>query len=164
MMPQAPDDQQIFVFTATNPKAQENLKKSIDNSVKAKKVFESFEEAGEAVRKRLERILEDGNGFYAWGAEPRGHASSTWEKMNRGDYVLGYYGKTYHYLSRVLDTFHNPTLATNIWGRNENTGQTWEYVYFLTEPVKIDRSVSWVADLLGLDETTTHLINGFQKV
>jgi hypothetical protein len=83
--------------------------------------------------------------------------------MNRGDYVLGYYGKTYHYLSRVLDTFHNPTLATNIWGTNENTGQTWEYVYFLTEPVKIDRPVSWVADLLGLDETSL-MYQGFNRM
>src|SRR5215216_1382294 len=115
MMPQSSSDYQIFVFTAANPKAQENLKKSIDNSVKAKKVFESFEEAGKPVHKRLERILEDGNGFYAWGAEPRGHAPATWEKMNRGDYVLGYHHKAYHYVSRVLENFHNPTLATNIW-------------------------------------------------
>src|SRR5215212_6626810 len=163
MMTQSSNDQQIFVFTAANTKAQENLKKSIANSVKAKKVFESFEEAGKPVHKRLERILEDGNGFYAWGAEPRGHAPATWEKMNRGDYVLGYYGKTYHYLARVLDTFHNPTLATNIWGTNENTRQTWEYMYFLTEPVKIHRPVSWVADLLGLDETSL-MYQGFNRM
>jgi len=72
--------------------------------------------------------------------------------MNRGDYVLGYHHKAYHYVSRVLENFHNPTLATNIWGTNEETGKSWEYMYFLTKPIKIDRSISWVGDLLGRDE------------
>jgi 5-methylcytosine-specific restriction endonuclease McrA len=160
---QAFDDLQIFVFTAANARAQQNLEKSIENPVRDEIVFESFEEADEGVQEQLARVREDGNGFYAWGSEPRGHAPSTWDKMNRGDYVLGYYARIYHYLSRVLGTFHNPTLATNIWGVNEHTGQTWEYMYFLTKPVKIDRPVSWVADLLGLDETSL-MYQGFSRM
>jgi 5-methylcytosine-specific restriction endonuclease McrA len=151
-VPQASDDLQIFVFPAANRIAQENLGKSIKNPVKDEPVFESFEEADERLREKLERIKEDGNGFYAWGAQPRGHARSTWEKMRRGDYVLGYYHKAYHHVSRVLETFHDPALATNIWGIDPETQKTWEYMYFLTKPIKIDRPVSWVADLLGRDE------------
>jgi 5-methylcytosine-specific restriction endonuclease McrA len=151
-VPQASDDLQIFVFPAANAVAQENLGKSIENPIKDRKLFESFEEADEGLREKFERIREDGNGFYAWGAQPRGHASSTWKKMNRGDYVLGYYHKAYHYVSRVLETFHDPTLAKNIWGIDQETQNTWEYMYFLTRPIKINRSTSWVADLLRLNE------------
>jgi len=149
---QASDDLQIFVFPARDDAAQENLDKSINNPIPDEKVFDSFDEVHEDLRERLERIKEDGDGFYAWGAQPRGHAPSTWKKMNRGDYVLGYHHKAYHYVSRVLETFHDPTLATNIWGIDPETKKTWEYMYFLTKPIKIDKSASWVADLIGRDE------------
>ena len=151
-MPQASDVLQTFVFPASNPAAQQNLDKSIENPIDDEKVFESFEEADEDLRHTLERIREDGDGFYAWGSQPRGRAASTWSRMNRGDYVLAYYYKAYHYVSRVLGTFHLPQLATNIWGVDEETGHTWEYMYFLTKPIKIDRSASWVANVLGRDE------------
>lgn len=151
-MPQASDDLQIFVFPARDDAAQENLDKSINNPIPNKKVFDSFDKVNEGLREKLERIREDGNGFYAWGAQPRGHAASTWKKMNRGDYVLGYHHKAYHYVSRVLETFHDSTLATNIWGTDPKTENTWEYMYFLTKPTKINKPASWVADLLGRDE------------
>jgi hypothetical protein len=86
----------------------------------------------EALHNELERIKGTAGGFYAWGAEPRGRAGSTWRKMARGDYVLTYYFKGYHYVARALASFHEPTLARNMWGTNENTGETWEYLYFLT--------------------------------
>jgi 5-methylcytosine-specific restriction endonuclease McrA len=146
------DDLQIFVFPASDPVTQENLDKSINNPIKAKKVFKSFGGADEGLREKLERIREEGDGFFAWGAQPRGHAASTWKKMNRGDYVLGYHHKAYHYVSRVLDTFHDSALATNVWNIDEKTGDTWEYMYFLTKPMKINKPASWVADLLGRDE------------
>ncbi len=127
-MPKASDDLQIFVFPARDPLAQENLGKSIENAIKDETVLESFEEGDESLREKLERIKEDGDGYYAWGAQPRGHAASTWKKMNRGDYVLGYHHKAYHYVCRVLETFHHPALATNIWGVDAKTGKTWAEV------------------------------------
>ena len=130
------DDLEVFVFTAANPKAQENLLKSIEKPIQPESiVFDGFDEMGEDLRSELNRIKSTAGGFYAWGAEPRGHAASTWQKMARGDYVLAYYFKGYHYVARVLAAFHKPTLATNIWGTNEVTGNTWEYMYFLTKPM-----------------------------
>jgi hypothetical protein len=90
-VPQASDDLQILVFPAGDDAAQENLDKSINNPIPREKLFDSFDEANEDLREKLERVSEDGNGFYAWGAQPRGHAPSTWKKMNRGDYVLGFW-------------------------------------------------------------------------
>jgi hypothetical protein len=102
-------------------------------------------------------------GFYAWVAEPRGRADSTWRKMARGDYVLAYYAKGYHYVARILASFHEPTLATNIWGTNENTGETWEYLYFLTKPVKIDAPAYWIADFLSSKESSW-IYQGFSRI
>ncbi|MCA1731731.1 MAG: hypothetical protein LC751_20730 [Actinobacteria bacterium] len=124
-MPAISNDLEIFVFPAANPTAQENLLKSIENPIQPKStVFDSFEEMSEDLRNELNRITDTAGGFYAWGAEPRGHAGSTWGKMARGDYVLAYYAKGFHYVARVLATFHEATLATSIYGTNENTGNT----------------------------------------
>ena len=122
------------------------------STIPDKKAFDGFDEVNEDLREKLKRIREDGNGFYAWGAQPRGNAPSTWKKMNRGDYVLGYHHKAYHYVSRVLATFHDPTLAANIWSIDSETQKTWEYMYFLTKPIKINRSNAWIANLMGRDE------------
>jgi hypothetical protein len=54
----------IFIFTAANAKAQENLGKSIENPVENEKVFDSF---AASHYEELERIRDEGNGFYAWG-------------------------------------------------------------------------------------------------
>jgi hypothetical protein len=66
-VPQASDDLQIFVFPARNSVAQENLGKPIDNPIADEGVFKIFEESDEGLREKLERIREDGDGFYAWG-------------------------------------------------------------------------------------------------
>jgi hypothetical protein len=118
-VPQVSDDLQIYVFPARDSVAQENLDKSINTPIPDEKVFKSFEVADAGLREKLERIREDGDGFFAWGAQPRGHAASTWKRMNRGDYVLGYHHKAYHYVCRVLETFRHPALASNIWGGEE---------------------------------------------
>ena len=160
----ADDDLGIFVFTAANAKAQENLLKSIVNPIQPESiVFDSFEEMSEDLRKELNRIKDTAGGFYAWGAEPRGHADSTWRKMTRGDYVLAYYFKGYHYVARVLASFHKPSLATNIWGTNEETGNTWEYMYFLTKPAKIDAPAYWIAELLDSKESSW-MYQGFNRI
>jgi len=163
-MPATSDDLEIFVFPAANPTAQENLLKSIENPIQPESiVFDGFKEMSEALHNKLERIKNTAGGFYAWGAEPRGHASSTWGKMARGDYVLAYYAKGFHYVARVLATFHEPTLATSIWGTNENTGNTWEYMYFLTKPVKIAAPIDWIADILSLNESSL-MYQGFNRI
>jgi hypothetical protein len=105
-MPATSDELEIFVFTAANSKAQENLLKSIKNPIRPESiVYDGFKNMSEVLRNELDRIKNTAGGFYAWGAEPRGHADSTWRKMARGDYVLAYYAKGFHYVARVLASF-----------------------------------------------------------
>jgi predicted restriction endonuclease len=126
---------QIFVFTAGNPEARQHLADSIQKPIDRDAVFDNFDESH---HDELERIREEGRGFYAWGAVPGDKNAPTWEAMERGDYVLCVYDSTYHYVTRVHAKYDNPELAEAVWGTNDK-GQTWRYMYFLTQPIEIDQ-------------------------
>ncbi len=128
----------IFIFTAGNPEAQQHLVDSIENPIDEETVFGSF---ASVHREELERIREEGNGFYAWGAVPGLRNIPNWEVMERGDYILCVYSNTYHYVARVLAKYNNERFARRVWGEDEDR-QTWEYMYFLTEPLEVHRHVS----------------------
>src|SRR5215218_4839970 len=126
---------QMFIFTAGKPEAQQHLMVSIVKPIDEETVFGSFDSAE---WEELERIREEGNGFYAWGAVPGLRNTPNWETMERGDYVLCVYGSAYHYVARVLAKHDNERFARRVWGENED-GETWEYMYFLTEPIEVNR-------------------------
>jgi hypothetical protein len=126
---------QIFIFTAGREEAQQHLVDSIKNPIDEETVFASFASAD---WEELKRIREVGNGFYAWGAVPGLRNIPTWETMERGDYVLCVYDSTYHYVARILATYENERFARRVWGEDED-GQTWKYMYFLTKPMEIDQ-------------------------
>lgn len=135
---------QIFVFTAGNQVAQQQLAHSIVNPIDEETVFASFEPS---YRERLESIRNEGNGFYAWGAMPGERNLPAWDAMERGDYVLCVYGSAYRYLARVVAKSENRRFAESVWGTNE-AGKTWQYMYFLTKPLKVNRQLSEVEDYL----------------
>ena len=58
--------------------------------------------------------------------------------MERGDFVLCVYGAVYHNVARVLAKYDNQKFAETVWG-TKPSGETWQYMYFLTEPVEIKR-------------------------
>jgi len=136
---------QIFVFTAGSPEAQRHVADTIESPIVEEMVFDSFPPA---YREELERIREEGNGFYAWGAVPGEMNIARWEAMEAGDYALSSYGNAYRHTARVLAKYDNPRFAERVWG-TDHEGQTWQYMYFLTEPVQVDRRVPEVADYLN---------------
>ena len=123
---------QIFVFTAGNPEARQHLVDSIQNPIDEAKVYDNFDQPH---HEELQRIKDEGSGFYAWGAVPGVRNIPTWEQMERGDFVLCVYDATYRYVARLLAKYDNPECAGAIWGTN-GEGQTWRYMYFLTEPIE----------------------------
>jgi 5-methylcytosine-specific restriction endonuclease McrA len=123
------------LLTAGKPEAQRHLVASIENPIDEETVLRSFASAD---REELERIREEGNGFYAWGAVPGLRNIPNWKAMERGDYVLCVYGNTYYYVARVLEKYDNERFARRVWGEDED-GETWEYMYFLTQPIEVDR-------------------------
>lgn len=81
-MPQASDDLQNVAFPARKSVAQENLGKPIENHIADEKVFKIFEESAEGRCEKLERIREDGDGFYAWGVR-RSHRAGLMRPRDR---------------------------------------------------------------------------------
>jgi len=136
---------QLFVFVAGTPEAQRHVAGTIENPIDKAVVFNSFPPA---YREELESIREGGNGFYAWGAVPGEMNTPRWEAMESGDYVLSSYGNAYHYAARVLAKYDNWRFAERVWG-TDREGRTWRYMYFLTEPVQVNRGVPEVAEYLN---------------
>ena len=71
--------------------------------------------------------------------------------MEEGDYVLAYYKGAYHYISTLLAKYNEPELARSIWeddADEETDRDTWQYLYFLTKPVKINAPTRWVGALI----------------
>jgi hypothetical protein len=108
---------QIFIFTAGRREAQQHLVDSIENPIDEETVFGSFSSVH---REELERIREESNGFYAWGAVSGLRNIPTWETMKQGDYVLCVYDSTYHYVARVLAKYENERFARRVWGEDED--------------------------------------------
>src|SRR5215211_6861667 len=137
---------QVFVFVAADPQAKQNLTSSIESPIdNDQTVFDSF---AEAHRQQLETIREGVGGFYAWGAVPGPRNRPTWEAMEWGDYVLSAYGNAYRHAAQVVAKYDNLRFAERVWG-TDHKGRTWRYMYFLTEPVQIDRRVPEVSDYLN---------------
>src|SRR5262249_23377107 len=64
-----------------------------------------------------------------------------WNRMAIGDWVLCVHGNTYRYAAQVFGKFKNATCAKAIWGVDAD-GNTWEYLYFLSKPVVLNRTVA----------------------
>jgi hypothetical protein len=95
----------IFVFTAGDRSARQHLADSIENPIPDETVCANFAEVHHV---ELERVREEGGGFYAWGALPGPGNRRTWEAMDRGDRVLCVYDNTYHYSAQVLAPVEYP--------------------------------------------------------
>jgi hypothetical protein len=84
-----------------------------------------------------------------WGVTPgRNDANvSKYRKLGQGDYVFFYGEKRLYLGGLVTHIFHNPQLAEQLWGRNEND-QTWEYMYTLDDLRGCDISIDEVRERL----------------
>lgn len=126
----------IFIFTAGTPVARDHLKDSITQAVS----FSRMEKVLGPERTAQFKALTNADGFYAWGAVPGPMNKPRWEAMRVGDIVLTVYGNRYRFLSTVSGTLHDEGMAREIWGVDDD-GNTWEYMYLLTQPQALDVGV-----------------------
>ena len=131
---------QIFIFTAGQSAARAHLDDSIISPVDLRKLEGTFlESTGEQDnlmnRKELENFVGDKN-IFCWGSMPTEKNYNTWSRMNIGDYVICVYENRYRFISRLKKRLNSFDLAKYIWGLDD--GKTWQYMYFLTEPIPID--------------------------
>jgi hypothetical protein len=132
-------NKQIFVFTASNAEARANLRVSIDHPIASELLVRHVGSAGD--------LGIDPERAFAWGAIPGSSNTATWEHMTTGDYVLTVVEGRYLRVSSVVGKIRQPELARAIWG-SDQSGNTWELIYFLTEPKAVDVPVRQLGSLL----------------
>jgi hypothetical protein len=82
---------------------------------------------------RLKSLFLDGK-VAVWGVTPGEKEINRhkWEKVQSGDVVLFSRNKFIFASATVAFTTHNKELALHLW-KNNDKGNTWEYIYFLDE-------------------------------
>jgi hypothetical protein len=119
-----------------------------------------------------------GNAARVWGVTP-GEAlrnRKKWERIESGDVVL-FCGKgevfAYAFVKHKL---HSRSLAIELWGKDEK-GHTWEYVYFVSQPLTHSISYGRLASAIGFspdfvvlgltvlnEEKSAKVIEGFNLI
>ncbi len=74
---------------------------------------------------------------YIWGLTPGagGRGRTQWEKISPGDVALFSWDGQFRSYGRVTVKAENADLARELWGTDDD-GQTWQLLYFLTEPAE----------------------------
>ncbi len=135
---------QIFIFTAGNTDARENLHKTIENPIDINNALDLFPaENHDEIRK-----IHENHGLYAWGAVPGSQNIPRWNRIQSDDWMLCAYENTYHWVSQIVAKYDNEKFARAIWGEDGNNN-TWQYMYFLTKPKKVEIPVQRLADVLN---------------
>jgi hypothetical protein len=134
----------FLVVAGGNPAAEQHF----ENTIKRKRTLDE-------VRRFLPtREIENLENFYhstdfiVWGAVPGPMNDSRWEKMTPGDVVLIYNNGCIRFAGEIAAKVRNAELSRYFWGENE-TGGTWELIYFIVNEEIIDVSIDKLNPLFG---------------
>lgn len=116
----------IFVVTASGSEAYGHYQDTIRNK-RTLPETQKFIQDNEA---RAIGNLYHGRNFAIWGALPGPGNTSTWTKMEKGDYVIFYQQGKFILIGEVGLKLRNKKLAEYFWGTNKD-GETWENIYFI---------------------------------
>jgi hypothetical protein len=135
----------VFVVVAGGNSAAE---RHFEDTIQRKRTVEEvrgFLPAQEI--ENLERIYH-GSNFIVWGAVPGPMNESRWEKMKAGDVVLIYNRGRIRFAGEIAAKVRNKELARYFWKENE-TGDTWELMYFIVNEEKTDVPLEKLNPLFG---------------
>jgi len=141
----------IFRVACANEKARENLQTTVIDGV------------DEGIYQSHTKIEGLQGKVPIWGV-PK--ATSTWDDLEKGDYILFYTGqdddgvRRYSYGGRVLGKEHNPTLReelwevyTRTWGDEGETDDPWDYIIYFSETFPLDIESEELHGFDGLTKT-----------
>jgi hypothetical protein len=95
----------------------------------------------------LEKIYH-GSDFIVWGAVPGPMNENRWEKMAPGDVVLIYNNGRIRFAGEIAAKVRNQELARYFW-REDDTGVTWELMYFIVNEEKTNVPIEKLNPLFG---------------
>ena len=133
-------NENLYVITASGPVPKEHVEHTIKNSIPPEKVEPYF---FDDELKQVQKIGRE-HGYYAWGAVPGIRNIPNWESMKKGDQVLIYQNKMYTFVAKVALKDQNRDFALTNWNQDAE-GNTWEYMYLLEKPTKLDTPIPAVS-------------------
>jgi hypothetical protein len=155
----------IYVLSGDEPADRAALSRSIETDIPRDHVIAHFSDATYAELLELERTTP---GFHAWGVLPGPENIMNWLYMATGDHVLAVVDGRYRYAAEVTGRYENAKAAAAIWGTDAETGESREYIFFLSKPRKISLPVEtltkWLPEhyegLTRIDERNLQRIRG----
>jgi hypothetical protein len=135
----------IYVLSGDSPVDRKALAVSIEAAIDRDRIIPHFSDATYAELLELERATP---GFHAWGVPPGPMNIMNWLYMASGDYVLAVVDGRYRYAAEVTGRYENPKAARAVWGEDAANGESREYIFFLSKPLKINVPVDSLTDWL----------------
>ena len=136
----------IFIFTANTEEAKSSVEASIESRIPRERVIGNF---SDTTYGELLQIENNTQGYYAWGVPPGPINIMNWLYMGNGDMVLCEMDGVYRYAAEIVGRYENPKAARAIWGVDPASGDTREYIFFLTQPIQISVPVDKLKDWLS---------------
>lgn len=103
--------------------------------------------------KEVEKLktYSHGRPYAVWGAVPGPSNVRNWETMDEGDYVIVYRKGRIILAAEIALKVRNAPLAEYFW-REDSTGKTWEYIYFMINDAKFNLPIEKLNKYLGYEE------------
>src|SRR5579864_979134 len=157
LMPNQASRNVFFVVAGGSPAAERNFEHTIQHKRTLEEVrrFLPTQEID-----NLERIYH-GSHFIAWGSVPGPMNESRWEKMRPGDVVLIYSNGRIRFAGEIAAKVRNKELARYFW-REDETGVTWELMYFIVNEERADVPIEKLNPLFGYE--AHYKPQGFSKI
>lgn len=126
------------------PADKSNIKQSIQKKVNFNDASHYLSSAG---KKKLNSILETENLFNCWAMTENN--SSTFEQMERGDYVLMTVKDTgkFNYVGRIKGKFESESLGNKLW--SFTPGKPWSLIYIIDNLKAVDINKKEMVQSLG---------------
>lgn len=93
-----------------------------------------------------------GRAFAVWGSVPGQNNIRNWNAMEEGDYVMVYRKGKVILAAEVAMKVHSRELGNFLWRENEE-GETWEYVYFMINDVEVNVPIERLNKYLGYEDS-----------
>lgn len=123
----------VFVVPASGPEAASHF----DDTIRRKRTISEIQGfLNDREIAEIQRIYH-GYNFAVWGALPSPGNTSTWTKMEPGDYIIFYQQGKFSLIGEISIKFKNRELANYFWRTNKN-GDTWENIYFIINEREIN--------------------------
>lgn len=124
----------VAIQPCGNSDAKEHYVDTIANAVPSSRILPQL-----TLEQQVQFRASCGDHVAVWGVTPGvgGVNRNKWERLKPNDIAILYQNKRLFSQGRISLCLHSSPLAQELWKTNAD-GETWEYIYFLTDLQEID--------------------------